>query len=427
MPRTRTRGASPEDTLSQSSSSMSDAVSSGGRKRLGGKEKAAAKKGGASADALLVDSEEKWKKWNVRTRWTFAMIGGFLVLLYSGHLAVAGLVAFIQMAMFGEILALRYKKMNKHNIPSFRVLTWMFYLPVVLFVWGRALRDHFLHSELFMRYHTFVCFGLYVVAFLFFVGSLKKGLYRYQFAHFGWTHMALFLIVSESTVMIYMIFEGIIWFFLPASLVICNDIMAFVFGFFFGRTPLIKLSPKKTWEGFIGGSICTILCAIVFSAVLIDYEHMVCSKHDLTFAPVTCTPGPEFIPRERPVPELISSAVLAVTGIHWESVSLAPMQVDAMALAAFASSIAPFGGFFASGFKRAFRVKDFGDTIPGHGGLTDRMDCQILMSVFTYVYYVTFVRAPSPMAPSEIITAALQLPLADQMNLVEKLQAAIAS
>ena len=36
---------------------------------------------------------------------------------------------------------------------------------------------------------------------------------------------------------------------LPTSLVIINDIMAYLFGFFFGRTPLIKISPKKTWEG----------------------------------------------------------------------------------------------------------------------------------------------------------------------------------
>jgi hypothetical protein len=36
-----------------------------------------------------------------------------------------------------------------------------------------------------------------------------------------------------------------------------------------------------------------------------------------------------------------------------------------MVLAVFASIFAPFGGFFASGFKRAFKMKDFGDTIPG--------------------------------------------------------------
>ena len=55
-------------------------------------------------------------------------------------------------------------------------------------------------------------------------------------------------------------------------------------------------------------------------------------------------------------------------------------------IASFASLIAPFGGFFASGVKRAFRIKDFGDTIPGHGGITDRFDCHGLMGAFIYVY-----------------------------------------
>ena len=45
-------------------------------------------------------------------------------------------------------------------------------------------------------------------------------------------------------------------------------------------------------------------------------------------------------------------------------------------LSLFGSVIAPFGGFFASGFKRGFKIKDFGNSIPGHGGMTDRMDCQ---------------------------------------------------
>lgn len=53
------------------------------------------------------------------------------------------------------------------------------------------------------------------------------------------------------------------------------------------------------------------------------------------------------------------------------------VQFHAVVLAAFASIIAPFGGFFASGFKRGFKIKDFGDSIPGHGGMTDRMDCQV--------------------------------------------------
>ena len=54
-------------------------------------------------------------------------------------------------------------------------------------------------------------------------------------------------------------------FLVPVSMIICNDIMAYIFGFFFGKTPLIKLSPKKTWEGFIGGAFATIIWGLLVS------------------------------------------------------------------------------------------------------------------------------------------------------------------
>jgi phosphatidate cytidylyltransferase len=38
-----------------------------------------------------------------------------------------------------------------------------------------------------------------------------------------------------------------------------------MFGFFFGKTPLIQLSPKKTWEGFIGGAFATIIWGLLVS------------------------------------------------------------------------------------------------------------------------------------------------------------------
>ena len=58
-------------------------------------------------------------------------------------------------------------------------------------------------------------------------------------------------------------------------------------------------------------------------------------------------------------------------------------------MAIFASLVAPFGGFFASGFKRAFNIKDFGHSIPGHGGMTDRMDCQCVCSCFSNLLSLT--------------------------------------
>ena len=57
-----------------------------------------------------------------------------------------------------------------------------------------------------------------------------------------------------------------------------------------------------------------------------------------------------------------------------ETVTFFPFFVHTFFLSLFASIIGPFGGFFASGFKRAFKIKDFGDIIPGHGGIMDRSE-----------------------------------------------------
>lgn len=63
-----------------------------------------------------------------------------------------------------------------------------------------------------------------------------------------------------------------------------------------------------------------------------------------------------------------------------------------LVLALFASTIGPFGGFFASGLKRSIKVKDFANLIPGHGGVSDRMDCQMIMGSFTYFYLHSLVQ-----------------------------------
>ncbi|KAG6394918.1 hypothetical protein SASPL_145509 [Salvia splendens] len=167
------------------------------------------------------------------------------------------------------------------------------------------------------------------------------------------------------------IFEGIFWFLLPASLIIVNDVAAYIFGFFLGKTPLIKLSPKKTWEGFIGASVATVISAFF----------------DLSSGWLHCDPGTLFRPVEFALPEWFPE------WFPWKEISVLAVQWHALCLGLFASIIAPFGGFFASGFKRAFNIKDFGDSIPGHGGITDRMDCQMVMvmAVFAYIYHQAFV------------------------------------
>lgn len=163
-------------------------------------------------------------------------------------------------------------------------------------------------------------------------------------------------------------------------------------GFFFGRTPLTKLSPKKTVEGFLGGAFFTVVLSFFLTGWLQNTEAggvrylMLCPvEHGLGLATNICDPA-----------EVGGRIFLSYPVSTWWFSGLIPgflqnypvseMQLHAMIMAVFASFIAPFGGFFASGFKRALKIKDFGDAIPGHGGFTDRMDCQLLMGSFSYVY-----------------------------------------
>lgn len=115
-----------------------------------------------------------------------------------------------------------------------------------------------------------------IPGFVFFVTSLQAGHYRFQFTQFAWTHMALYLIVVQAHFIMNNVFEGMIWFFLPVSLVICNDIFAYLVGITVGRTQLIKLSPKKTVEGFLGAWIFTVIFGVGMTNVLMRYKYFIC-------------------------------------------------------------------------------------------------------------------------------------------------------
>ena len=88
--------------------------------------------------------------------------------------------------------------------------------------------------------------------------------------------MALYLIVVQAHFIMNNVFEGMIWFFLPVSLVICNDIFAYIVGITVGKTQLIKLSPKKTVEGFVGAWIFTVIFGIGMTNVLMRYKYFIC-------------------------------------------------------------------------------------------------------------------------------------------------------
>lgn len=113
-----------------------------------------------------------------------------------------------------------------------------------------------------------------------------------------------------------------------------NDSFAYLFGVSFGKHRLWeRISPKKSWEGFIGGGLST----VILSSVLAHFFFPEHASHIL---------GVSFI------------VVLFGT----------------------------FGDLFESKLKRQFDVKDSGSSLPGHGGFLDRFDSFIFIVPFAMLY-----------------------------------------
>ncbi|KAL6760280.1 phosphatidate cytidylyltransferase [Haematococcus lacustris] len=399
---------------------------------------------------LLVDETQskKYKSLRIRTISTVALIGGYLVVVWAGHVPLMFLLFAMQVGVVREFFAIARVPHQDRRLPGFRAQQWYFFLIADFFLLGRLIRSNVLVevtstrllAKLFswvMRRHTMVSYAMYLAGFVSFVLSLKKGMYLYQFSQFAWTHTIILIVVVPSSFIVSNVFAGIIWWMLPSMLVICNDICAYLAGFFFGRTPLISLSPKKTWEGFLGGALGTVVLAFVLATVLARSKWMVCPRKDLSlFGKLDCALDDIYQHRlyswadlDEYVPDPVIDKLVQAVGrlppqlgqaVRSLSFTAMPIQVHAMFLALFASIIAPFGGFCASGFKRAFKMKDFGDTIPGHGGVTDRFDCQLLMAVFMYVYYWTYISKPE-LSVGEVLGTAMRLGDMQQLELFAKL------
>lgn len=129
-------------------------------------------------------------------------------------------------------------------------------------------------------------------------------------------------------------------FVLPLALILMlwmNDTMAYLVGSFIGKTPFSPISPKKTWEGTIGGALLTLAGAAVFG-----YYY---DKNSL---------------------------------IHWVMIALC------------AAVAGTAGDLLESKLKRMADVKDSGAMMPGHGGALDRFDSLLVATPFAYVYAYLF-------------------------------------
>ncbi|PRP85613.1 CDP-diacylglycerol synthase [Planoprotostelium fungivorum] len=367
-----------------------------------------------------------WAKVKTRSIAGLLMIIVFAIIINSNHYVIAAFVVLIQFGIFREIIVIRYHEAKERKLRWYRLHQWYLFLSTLFWVYAPKSLPHlkFLPAAAFtLRYHLAISFGLYVIGFIGFVLQLRGKVLKYQLGQLTWTLMTLLLLLQSSTA-ITNITRGIIWFILPASLIICNDIMAYFCGLVAGRKfinrPLTSLSPNKTWEGFIGAFFWTLAIAFFLSDALARFQWMICPKNtdegeDSFFYTLQCDPHPVFVPHTYALPDFISNT------FGMSTIDLRPIQLHSMSFAFFASFIAPFGGFFASAIKRAYKIKDFDSMFPGHGGVTDRMDCQMIMQLFTHVYISTFIMPRASSDVEHIISLITALPEKEKLLLWRQL------
>uniref|UniRef100_A0A6C0KD81 phosphatidate cytidylyltransferase n=1 Tax=viral metagenome TaxID=1070528 RepID=A0A6C0KD81_9ZZZZ len=293
-----------------------------------------------------------------------AMIGGFCIIVTAGHFYCTLLVLALTVAMFKEVVQI-HTLAYRHSFVASQTAdwraTWSFYC-VGVFAGSTQVRGL---AELHGAPATAACrvYTVYLVAVISFVLSLCKDRYHYQFSLLACGHTCLVGLVLPAFAHIHNLYRGMIWFLVPASLVICNDTAAMVCGSFFpgARTRLIAVSPGKTWEGFCGGALLTLSMGALLGTALAScpvlHSWLACPPDGLQLIPFSAAPT-----WCEEATQLFAPQNYALAGV---SVELCPVQLHTMTLAAFASTVAPFGGFVASGFKRAYEIKDFGATIPG--------------------------------------------------------------
>ena len=136
--------------------------------------------------------------------------------------------------------------------------------------------------------------------------------------------------------------------FIPLTIVAgiwINDTMAYIIGSLIGKTPLSKISPKKTWEGTTGGVLLCVGLMYFFWAGL-------------------------------------------VYGIRSNNIN---MKVGVIAaIAAIAGTV---GDLLESKLKRMAGVKDSGSIMPGHGGFLDRFDSLLLATPIIWLYVILFLKS----------------------------------
>lgn len=204
-----------------------------------------------------------------------AMVLGAIMILgiAMGHLYFCLLLIMFSFKCYFEIINIkrRQEKEDKNAFAPFleviMPLGFFFYLMPKTFVRrillenGTGMADfkqeHSLLYGIFFVHHGLCCGVLLLFVLVLFTLSLKRGQYKYQFQRMAWLILSAICPIYAALFLSYYVYKGFFWLLIANGSVMINDLFAYFVGKSIGRTPLIKISPNKTWEGFIGGGIFT--------------------------------------------------------------------------------------------------------------------------------------------------------------------------
>ncbi|EAY13974.1 phosphatidate cytidylyltransferase family protein [Trichomonas vaginalis G3] len=321
----------------------------------------------------------KWGDLIVRTVSSCLLMACQIVIFCAGKYPLIAELMLVQFLAFCELLNLSVEK-DKENLIGRRITIFpyvlVFSLTYALF--GKTMLHYFLSDAIISRYHFITSFGFVMLALIFFVTGLTPQNDQYAYKRFTYSFCGAMIVCVPCNLYARFAEKSLFWFAVPLLCVMMNDTSAYFCGRFFGRHQLIKLSPNKTVEGFVGALILTPITFIGITWIASQFPFLYCARSKMFDFQVTCDLPREFTP--------------TTFNVFGNEFTLLPAYIHAVVIALFASLISPFGGFFASGFKRSLGIKDFSHLIPGHGGLLDRIDCQLVNCTFAYLYYITFVQ-----------------------------------
>jgi len=239
-----------------------------------------------------------------------------LVIVYGGALGVAVMTGLIAALATAELQRMHP---GEDGAPLERVAVVLaFILPIGAALWGQPGASAMLLVGL-------LCGGLwYAVTQESHLRVLATVVFGTLYIAFSLSHLVLLRSLAQGLEFCLVVILGV-W---------ANDVFAYLVGSMFGRHPMTpRISPKKSWEGFIAGTVGTVSLWVVAGPLLgLDV----------------------------PVP------ILAAIGF-------------------LVSFVAVLGDLLESRLKREAQVKDSGTLVPGHGGVLDRFDS--LMPVVVVAYY----------------------------------------